>query len=65
LAEVSHYYSAIFVGGGARFDFVPVQGSGAGTILGQRGQDRERQSREREIRFFAEIGVFFLRSLKK
>jgi len=27
--------------------------SGAGTILGQGGQDRERQSREREIKFFA------------
>jgi len=34
--------------------------SGAGTILGQEGQDRERQSREREIKFFAEIGVFFV-----
>jgi len=33
--------------------------SGAGTILGQGGQDRERQSREREIKFFTEIGAFF------
>jgi len=32
--------------------------SGAGTILGQGRQDRERQSREREIKFFAEIGLF-------
>jgi len=33
--------------------------SGAGTILGQGGQDRVRQSREREIKFFAEIGQAF------
>jgi len=33
--------------------------SGAGTILGQGGQGRERQSRERKIKFFAEIGVSF------
>jgi len=43
--------------------------SGAGTILGQGGQDRERQSRELEIMFFAENGVSFYpynnRSLKK
>jgi len=43
--------------------------SGVGTILGQGGQDRKRQSREREIKFFTEIGVFFRpknkRSLKK
>jgi len=32
--------------------------SGAGTILGQGGQDQERQSLEREVRFFAEIGLF-------
>jgi len=35
--------------------------SGAETILGQGGgQDRERQSLEREIKFFAEIRVFFV-----
>jgi len=36
--------------------------SGAGTILGQGGggQERERQSRERNIKFFAEIGVFII-----
>jgi len=34
------------------------EGSGAETILGQGGQDRERQSSEREIKFFAEIGLF-------
>jgi len=39
---------------------VALGGSGAGTILGQGGQDRERQSREREIKFFAEIGLFFV-----
>jgi len=42
--------------------------SGAGTILGQGGQERERQSRERDIKFFAEIEVFLSqnkRSLKK
>jgi len=37
--------------------------------LGQGGQDRERQSREREIKFFAEIAMLFCpknkRSLKK
>jgi len=33
--------------------------SGAGTILGQGGQDQKRQSLERKIRFFAEIGLFF------
>jgi len=32
--------------------------SGMRTILGQGGQGRERQSRDRE-KFFAEIGVFF------
>jgi len=32
--------------------------SGAGTILGQGRQVQERQSLEREIRFFAEIGLF-------
>jgi len=41
----------------------------AGTILGQGGQDRVRQSREREIKFFTEFGAFFCpeikRSLKK
>jgi len=35
-----------------------IENSGAETILGQGGQDRERQSREREIKLFAEIGVF-------
>jgi len=34
--------------------------SGAGTICGQGGQDRERQSREREIKVFAEIRAFFV-----
>jgi len=34
--------------------------SGAGTILGQGGQDRKRQSLERQIGFFAEIGLFFV-----
>jgi len=45
------------------------QTSGAGTNLGQGGQDQERQSLEREISFFADIGLFFVpqkkRSLKK
>jgi len=35
--------------------------SGAGTILGQGGKDREGQSRERKIKFFAGIGAFFCR----
>jgi len=34
--------------------------SGAGTIFGQGGQDQERQSREREIKVFAEIRAFFV-----
>jgi len=34
--------------------------SGAETILGQGGKDQERQSLEREIRFFVEIGLFFV-----
>jgi len=34
--------------------------SGAGTIFGQGGQNRERQSREREIKIFAGIGAFFV-----
>jgi len=34
--------------------------SGAGSILGQGGQDQERQSLEREIRFFTEIGLFYV-----
>jgi len=34
--------------------------SGAGTILGQGGPDQERQGLDREIRFFAEIGLLFV-----
>jgi len=38
--------------------------SGVGTILGQEGgarrKDRERQSRESKIKFFAEIGMFYI-----
>jgi len=34
--------------------------SGAETIFGQWGQDRERQNREREIEVFAGIGAFFV-----
>jgi len=34
--------------------------SGAGTIFGQEVQDRERQSRKREIKVFAGIGEFFV-----
>jgi len=34
--------------------------SGAGIILGQGGQDQERQSLDREIKFFADIGLFFV-----
>jgi len=34
--------------------------SGAGTILGQGGQDQKRQSLLREIRFFAEIELLFV-----
>jgi len=34
--------------------------SGAGTILGQEGQDRKHQSPQCEIRFFAENGYCFL-----
>jgi len=41
---------------GDKFPLIQPSGphlpSGAGTILGQGGQDRERQSREREIKFF-------------
>jgi len=34
--------------------------SGAETISGQGGQDRGRQSREREIKVFAGLGAFFV-----
>jgi len=34
--------------------------SGAGTISGQGGQDQKRQSLQREIWFFAEIGLLFV-----
>jgi len=37
-----------------------LRNSGAGTIFGQGGQDRERQSREREIKVFAGIRAFFV-----
>jgi len=36
-----------------------MQTSGAETIFGQGGQDRERQNREREIKVFAGTGAFF------
>jgi len=36
-----------------------ILSSGAGTVFGQGRQDRERQSREREIKVFAGIGAFF------
>jgi len=35
--------------------------SGAGTIFGKEGQDRERQNQQREIKVFAGIGAFFVR----
>jgi len=39
--------------------------NGAGTIFGQGGQDRKRQSREREIKVFAGIIAYFVPEKKR
>jgi len=39
--------------------------SGAGTILGQGGQDQERQSLEREIRFFRSVFLSLKQAFSK